>query len=113
MGFGSVRWAARPTVASRRNSSGVAGLSPPWWAREEVQGREAGGDAGSGSVPAPSWFLQPLLRVSLGWLRLPGPGACPAQSPGESWSQISSPPSFRSLRPWSTRRPVLSQNPFG
>lgn len=63
--LGAVRWAALPTVASRRNSAGVAGVSPPWWAREEVQGREAGGDAGSGSVPAQSRFLQPLLWVAL------------------------------------------------
>lgn len=111
IGFGSVPGAARSKVASRRNSTGVPGVSPPCWAWEEVQGREAGRDAGLESVTVSSWFLQPLLRVSqqVGY-RFRGPEPAPPSPLGKAGPRPQL--AFLPYLPaWSKGIPVLSPGP--
>jgi hypothetical protein len=91
--------AARPNVASRRNSAGVPGVSPPCWAWEEVQGREAGRDAGWGAFLRRAGFSSPFSGFHCRLVIASVARSLPRPVPWEKLVQELSLPSFCILRP--------------
>lgn len=77
-------------------SWGCASVSPPWWAQMEAQGREEGGDPGSGESSAlRGCFSSPFSGLHGRSLQLLWPRGGHAQSLGESSSQTPSSPLLR------------------
>lgn len=78
-----------PKHLPREWSGGRAGVSPPWWAQVEAQGWEAGGYPGWERVPAPrASFSSPFSGLHGRSTPLLWPRGGPAQSLGESCSQV-------------------------